>query len=628
MEKIDKNLKALAGWVIACLLPVLMTISANVVADDESVCELEAVDASFKALKKSKDKDKRLVNKKNTTLYQSRLKASGYLTGHVDGLLGPETDHALTLLCRKLELKKLINLEESAEPDTPEAPKSPENDDQPDPTALARQIITGLQETLVDANQQNEIQLDGDDCGCSRDFAAKVYGFYPAWLADGKTRKIDFSLLDRIGVHALLLDSNGQISNPRLWDKDSGSESDIAKFLNNAHRYRVKVDVSYYMSDWLIWNTDQLKQAVNSIATSASQKFRNHRSEEDILAYIGKQLRKFLPFIEDNSAVSVNGINLYFDHYNNRQADVAKPWLKIEEIVNRLNRKLRKNDVQVKINLILGLDWAGIDSADSVTPRGDVKFIDIGLFTNLGNILLGKPISDDDTNPANIDNLFVFLPQKHSSKAKKLIRRTIEDAFSGEERRTVLRKTMPIISTWPQAVGEEYFNKVSNKKPGQFIDDLIYLQDNFAGIGLWPLPLASKAKEEVAPVFVNSRDISSRLEQVYEVGGGSGSLGEKLCNFACPNRWLFRLAFDFLAVMLVIYGLLAIGYCRLREIYQEKFPYFVSYGTVTALIFTVSLVCDPFWQEISNYVLVGIVIALVGGLGVRQVRKSIQPNYP
>jgi hypothetical protein len=99
-----------------------------------------------------------------------------------------------------------------------------------------------------------------------------------------------------------------------------------------------------------------------------------------------------------------------------------------------------------------------------------------------------------------------------------------------------------------------------------------------------------------------------------------------MCELACPNRWLLRIAFDFLAALLVIYALLALWNCRLREFFQRWFWYFFAYGSVTALIFGVSLVCDPFWKEISDYVMLAIVLLLSAFIGMRWL--SSRQNLP
>jgi len=599
---------------------------------------------------------------------QILLKAGGFLTDRADGLLGAETYNALARLCRYLGDKGLLLDASSEDKDPANALLERLTADNAKAAAKVRAVTEGMLQ-----DQTSLISLFAtEDCGCSRDFQAqqvRVYGFLPYWLADGTPQTVDFSTLDHIGFHALRLNKDGNIPVGSLWSQASKSGSHIAKFISTAHRHRVKVDVTFYMSNWMDWKGEdgagKIENAVKAIEKSFNQEFSDTSDDEDVGANLLSLLRKILPFVEDNSTVRADGINIYFDKYEN-SGDARL----LISIVKALAAKIP----DVKFNIMLGLNWAGIYKIKDGDFSGELKGITPELFTNLKPILEDVSETDEDTASetdtksdslvGRVENLFVFLPRntdtlkKNTSKSKKLLRRAIEDAFDGDgkTRRTVLRKIIPILPTSQDAVLPHYFDKAYQGRAGQFVDDLIYLQDNFAGVGLWPLPMTpagddaksddatgdapqdAAAKDEGEKTdgpTIDAEIIGKRIIEEYVKKGGLslvspeiGFFTEKLCEFACPNRWLFRLAFDFLGALLVIYGLLAVGNCRLREIYQQKFRYFAGYGTGTAGIFSVSMVCDPFWQEISNYVLVGIVLALVGFTGYRYVSKSMQPKYP
>jgi hypothetical protein len=558
------------------------------------------------------------------SIIQTQLKAGGYLTDQVDGKLGTQTLHALARLCQYLEAEGQLESVEDGK--------------------LADRLTERLTKTTSEIGQTSKISLTAGDCGCSRDFSALSYGFLPYWLADGRAQAVDFSVLERIGFHGLQLKDGKMVSDSR-WSEGSDSGSYIARMISTAHRHRVKVDVTFYSSDWKIWDPDKVGTAVSAISESISQDFRADSRDVDGSAVLGRLLRKLLPFVEDNSTVRADGINLYFDNYEN-----ASDAPKLREIVETLHKNLQRKRPDAQINIMLGLNWSRIKEASSNGSLDDIKGIDKDLFTALGDILVAKSGSAPDTESDvdMIENVFVFLPLENTSHAKKLLRRVIENAFDGKgaNRRTVLRKTVPIITTLPDAVPADYFNE-----GGQFVEDLIYLQDNFAGVGLWPLPMepqADDAKDEAsqdeatenetaADDLAESRAeaIGARLIDVYGAGLGSGLLDteieifrQKLCDFACPNRWLFRIAFDFLAALLVIYGLLAVWNCKLRKFYQRRSPYFIAYGLVTAMIFGVSLVCDPFWKQRENYVMLVIILLLVAFIGVRYISRARQPRMP
>lgn len=578
--------------------------------DDSADCTIPELEKSFSSLKENEVRS-----------IQELMKAGGYLTDRIDGLLGIETYNALDRLCRYMATNNLLK-------------KAGDEEVLAD---ILRQKLTGedyAQTAKLLQEQTSRISIKAtDDCGCSRDFDAKVYGFLPYWLADGSEQLVDFSVLDRIGFHALQLDQltdDGKIPHKSLWGQNSATS--IAKFIGAAHRHRVKVDITYYSDDWMNWKEEKISQVAEAVRRSASDTFSDTSKGTDIGPNLLDLLRKLLPFVEDRSSVGVDGINLYFDKYEEpRHAS---------RLV-QITRAVAERMPEASINIMLGLDWSA-----SKTAAGEG--IKVELFSKLKSILEIDPDAAENLNDESeantqsarnrvvkIEKLFVFLPRntekdkRVTSRSKKQLRRAIEDAFDGygQARKTVLRKTVPILPTSKSSVVEHYFDKIYEGKTGQFVDDLIYLQDNFAGVGLWPLPLS--------PFNDEATEIGKRLQQVYEVQDGSSllpapieNLAEIMCTFACPNRWLFRLTFDFLVGLLVIYAVLALGKCRLREIYQQKFLYFYGYGLVTALVFTVLVVCDPFLQDISNYVLTGIVLLLAGYLSFRYIRKSMQPKYP
>jgi len=590
-------------------------------------CSVPTIRASFDKAKKSRD----------ITTIQSQLKAGGYLTDQIDGLFGTQTYHALARLCRYLAAEGLLKQQEPVEGAASSARGTT--------SSLADLLIKGLGQTASESGQTSKISIDAGDCGCSRDFSALSYGFLPYWLADGSVQAVDFSVLERIGFHGLQLDKDGKIVNDSRWSEDSYSGSYIARFISTAHRHRVKVDVTFYSSDWKTWDADKVGNAVKAISKSVRQEFRDDSRDDDFRAVMGSLLRKLLPFVEDNSTVRTDGINLYFDNYEN-----ASDAPKLREIVKTLHDNLQRERPDARLNIMLGLNWSRIKEASRNGSLDDIKGIDKELFTALEDILVAKSGSDADpeSDTDMIEHVFVFLPQENTSHAKKLLRRVIENAFDGKgaNRRTVLRKTVPIITTLPDAVPADYFNE-----GGQFVEDLIYLQDNFAGVGLWPLPMEPQdddAKDEASQDEATENEtaaddlaesdaeaIGARLIDIYGAGTGSGLLDaeieffkQKLCKFACPNRWLFRIAFDFLAATLVIYGLLAVWNCKLRKFCQRRSPYFIAYGLVTSMIFGVSLVCDPFWKQRGNVVMLAIILLLVAFIGVRYIGRARQPRMP
>jgi hypothetical protein len=648
----------MAGFLIACFSNAQLALASDaqgdqaegqpggVMASEAEVNKADTeepkpTDCSVETIKDNTNKAKKAhpakYSGKRIETIQTQLKAGGYLTDQIDGKLGTQTYHALARLCQYLAAEGLLEPQEPVEGAAGSARAAT--------SSLADLLIKGLEQTASETGQTSKISIDAGDCGCSREFSALSYGFLPYWLADGSVQSVDFSVLERIGFHGLQLGEDGRIKSDSRWSEGSDSGSYIARFISSAHRHRVKVDVTFYSSDWKSWDADKVGNAVKAISKSIHQEFRDDSRDDDFSAVPERLLRKLLPFVEDNSTVRADGINLYFDNYEN-----ASDAPRLREIVETLHKNLQRKRPDARLNIILGLNWSRIKEASRNGSLDDIKGIDKALFTALEDILVAKSGSDadPDSDTDMIEHMFVYLPQENTSHAKKLLRRVIENAFDGKgaNRRTVLRKTVPIITTLPDAVPADYFNE-----GGQFVEDLIYLQDNFAGVGLWPLPMESQAddaKDEVSPdeatedetaaddlAESHAEAIGARLIDVYGAGTGSGLLDaeievfkQKLCDFACPNRWLFRIAFDFLAVLLVIYGLLAVWNCKLRKFYQRRFPYFIAYGLVTSMIFGVSLACDPFWKQRGNYVMLTIIVLLVAFIAVRYIGRAKRPRMP
>jgi hypothetical protein len=144
---------------------------------------------------------------------------------------------------------------------------------------------------------------------------------------------------------------------------------------------------------------------------------------------------------------------------------------------------------------------------------------------------------------------------------------------------------------------------------------------------------ATKKKKEAPQKDVDT--LRDALKNIYQVGGEFAFLGETIapyansfCEYACPNRWRFYTAIGVLLALAVIYTLLALRYCRLREFYQRRFIYFAGFGFVTAMIITVTLICDPFWKQRAAYVLIAILLLIIAGYGLRRLRRAVRPQMP
>ncbi|MCP4983814.1 MAG: hypothetical protein GY935_25340 [Gammaproteobacteria bacterium] len=629
------------------LLGYLFAGSLSVVAGDEPVCGLAGIDRDFAEYE-------RQAGRQQILKLQRLLRAGGYDPGTIDGLTGKDTDSALQRLCLDFGLDAYLGGAAPAQEDAAPTQQEPapvreetatgEDSDDAEadkpPTELVLLLVrliessaavsekhpgwmtlvrtemfnTWLQQepainllerldtspddwpqlmiALIESfpgrrpppdDKLNEIVLSGGGCGCSRDFSAMVYGFYPHWLAGDKEQVVDFSLLDRIGFFALKLNQKGEIPDRLYWRKRGKKGPGMVGFISKAHKHRVKVDVGFFASDWQRWGDEAVDRAATNIVETVGQKFSNPNTH---------LLRKVLPLVEDISAVSADGVTLYFDRYQSGDSN------QLLAIVEKVIAELEAANGEAELSLMLGRDFRSGEQyqIDEVLLRGLIKLL-----------------PDGPDKRSRIGSILIFLPEP-TTRSKRQLRLTVENSLHGHERKIMLRKIVPIVMLNEDGIDVS-----------QFEDDLIYFQDNFAGVGLWPLDLdqaSEKIEEQLLSSFQVGNDDANYLGELFDRNFPA------VCEFVCPNRWMFRAAFALLATLLVICVSLVLWNCRLREIYQHNFIYFLAIGIAGLLVYVISLVCDPVWEERVDNVVIIILLVIVGGFFWHYLRKQMQPPLP
>jgi hypothetical protein len=699
----------LLNLLFGCLL-LLMAVMPQAAAEEEAPpdCGIPSIISSFKArfpegrIQPPNDEIKNI---------QKQLFAVGYHPGRIDGLLGDDTDKALAQFCLSVRADEIVNRNNQENGDTK-------------PGGLATNIVDLLEKIDFQEGKPKKILLSGGGCGCSREFKdnSLVYGFYPHWLADGDKQVVDFSLFDRIGFYALELNQQGFVKRAMQWPSDPETQPNVAEFISQAHKHKVDVDVSFYASSWQSWEQEQIDRATDIIVETVTRKF-----ESDTAPW----WRKYVPLVANRTTASADGVNLFFDDYAESENGGH-----LVDIVEQLASKLKQEEPDAKLNIMLGLNLAYVDKLQlKVEEQTPGQFVE--QYRTLENEFRKlerqfKALEEIlDADQKTVDYVFVFLAQD-TSRSKKNLRQIIENAFEGAARQTVLRKIVPIVVA--QGLAEQGVEEVRTRKERlvygdgktQFKDDLIYMQNNFTGIGLWHLPLTQSkedsadeiakleiAEKEAAELAAAAKEAAAAakeaadratvatemaknasaddaaamkqaaekalvekkiaeqeagekakaadektaameatkkkkeapqkdvdtlrdaLKNIYQVRGEFAFLGETIapyansfCEYACPNRWRFYTAIGVLLALAVIYTLLALRYCRLREFYQRRFIYFAGFGFVTAMIITVTLICDPFWKQRAAYVLIAILLLIVAGYGLRRLRRAVRPQMP
>lgn len=521
--------------------------------DTLNLCNITTIDSVFKVYEKEKDKE-------HIKSIQRLLNLGGYKPGVIDGLTGTDTDNAFKALCEDFQVNKVKDSEVK-------------DNEAKEPVVTTKNLAKHLVKLL---HEPAPIVLSGGDCGCTGDESTMVYGFYPYLLAQGKPQMLDFSLFDRIGFQGLVLDKDGDIPHLLQWNKEADAGKHAANFINEAHKYRVKVDMTFYATEWQSWTEKTSDRAIKNMVKTATQEFNSND---------GNSLG-WLPLVENTSIARVDGINVHFDNFT-QSANSQR----LIDIVQSLAESLKDKALALNLNIILG-GWPNITKEQ---------------FTQLKEIL----VDDEDT----VDNVFLFLPTDTSSESKKQLRQIIENTFSGAERKKVLRKIVPIIDTRD--------GKLTAPQLAQFNDDLIYLQDNFAGAGLLPLPLKSMDSGDAIGkgLFELDNKVNNSTGAQFEQGTAS------LCQFVCPNRWLFYVAIDVIVLIMGIF-MLATWSCRLRHMGQWRMLPVVALAFLAAFIYILTLACDPAWKGRIDIVVLGFVLVFIASILFRYLRKIQQPPLP
>lgn len=452
------------------------------------------------------------------------------------------------------------------------------------PPEASFQTILEQAKDLKAFDPSKMIEWSGGDCDCLANLSGKtIYGFYPFWLA-GKPQEINFSLLSRIGYYALSFDSKGEMSPLLHWHPQS------ADFLTEAKKYRTKVDVVIYKNDWKEWfhfsEKDQsfiIDKTTTNIVNTVNQKM------PDTLQ---NQVESLVS--SEESTTMGDGVTLYFDQY----PEDAQSVLFFEAFIQTLRKKLKTANPMYQLNLMLPMHAFG---------KGIYSFENLEKFMGDGR----EPEEDE------IDLLLIML-EEPTTDTKKALRLSFEKnkEFKGIRRKHVLRKIVPVIS----AVGHE----PDHYK--QFEDDLIYFEDNFGGVGFWPLPFVEDkdtaiVEKAVSEAFLKKTELDL-MERVI-----SGRTAE-ICAIVCPNRWYFRLAYDLLFVLLLLYGFFALWSSALRAFYLKHMRLFLATGLVAVLIFYGALMCDPYLNDKKDEVTLAFVLTGVFFLIWKNYLKMKEAEYP
>lgn len=461
-----------------------------------------------------------------------------------------------------------------------------------------------LREWLADAAARERVLWAGSpqwsatpDCHCANARARQViYAIAPNWLRPEPPQPMDFSLIHRITPFALPLDQD--LTLPSL-------APDQVAYIDTARRYDTRIDFGIYRRDWRFLATEPAQARELLLKQLVTQVPRHARDLLDSpLTGWKAKARAWLPGFAEVQYAG-DGLTVYFDQLPDRSKDpvLADRFAAFyPRFIRGLGEAMGENrGRRYAINLMLTdrqLAEAGPFAVD--------KLFELLKAVEKPEILNGRIVetNSDYKRGSNVQLRFLVLLSEPSTDSKKKLRSTIEasPALRGGDRRIFLRSVVPLL-VLPQLDTQQYQ------------DDLVYVQDNFDGIGFWPSPLIdSLVKDE-------QREM---LRRVF-VGDPGLGISEAVCGFVCPNRWLLRLLFD----LLILAGLLTWLAFQWNCEWRAKYGRLALLAGIPPVILGAALLeCDPALAGIRNsnaQLLALIAIPVIAALAALLKRKVEKP---
>lgn len=437
------------------------------------------------------------------------------------------------------------------------------------------------------------------DCAAPR-LSQPLYAIYPGWFAQGpQPQEVDFSLINRATFFALPLGDDAAINEVAGWDEAQ------TRFIRTALAHETRMDFGVVRADWKFLATEPAAARdalVQQLTTQAP--VRIHELLDTPLPGLTSKAKAWLPGFGQVQRMG-DGVTVFFD----RLPDAARePLLAARfadfhtRFVKGLAQAMGQNrERHYAINLVM----TDRQIADRNGPFDVGRLFELLKAVEDPDMAEGRIVetSGDYRRNSNVELRFLVLLTEPTTQSKKTLRATIEASpgLFGGDRRIFLRSVVPLLLL-PQASAEQYR------------DDLVYVQDNFGGAGFWPVPLMGQqfnAEQQKA------------LRNTFGPPPGIG-VSDALCGIVCPNRWLFRLAFELLLTGAACWLALQLN-CEWRARYGR---YALLAAIPPVLVGVALLQCDPALERLrqGNAQLIAlIVIPLLAALWALLRRKEEKP---
>ncbi len=441
----------------------------------------------------------------------------------------------------------------------------------------------------------------GCDCVNVRE-RQTLYAIAPTWQPGIDAEPLDYSLIHRLTAFGFSL--------PQLLQRKAtppGEDPDLKQrlaFIETARRHDTRIDLGIYHQDWRFLDDSLPQQRERYVQRLLDDVPHQARLWLDApLPGFAARWKAYLPGFGSVQRLG-DGLTLYFDNTPSDEQSAAfrnfgefYPQF-VKHMADAMGESPQRS---YSLNLLINLEQIKTGGAMSVARLFELlKAVEKPQEVN-GRIV--ETSSDSYQRGSNVVLRFlVFLPEP-SSDSKKQLRRLIEEspALKGADRRIFLRSVVPLL-VLPQ------------RNPQQYEDDVVYVQDNFDGIGFWPAPLIDSQI---------SAEQRHTLRRVF-VTDPPSSLSEAVCGVVCPNRWALRLLLE----LLLLAGLLTWVAFQWNCEWRAKYGRLALLAGIPPVIVGAALLqCDPALAGIRNsnaqlVTLIAIpVIAALAALLKRKVEK-------
>ncbi|MCA8927576.1 MAG: hypothetical protein KDC18_05850 [Alphaproteobacteria bacterium] len=501
------------------------------------------------------------------------------------------------------------------------------------------------------------------DCGCVPwDLLADrdVYGFYPYWTAkagEAAPPAVDLSLFSRVayfGARAEFDPRSGDYTIADWADWDPAQEAPdgdgVAGFIEAVHRHNAKADLALILDQWTAIRTDGAnKTDLAPLTDAVSARLVPPSGFGTAVWNMVNSLGAVNGFLE----APLDGVTLYFPDMadavgTGNRADPVAAAAKVAAIARAVRAALPAGTT---LNIAFALPIGSTEDLRNADTIWSIRKRITLLYMGLSDLIRAQA---DQAAPVD---LVLVLLNRPTTDTKKLLVRGIQDAFAGEVRRNMLRKTVAVIgpgglkdiySDVPVLVDGKRKLQPETMDYGQYDDDLSYFRDNFRGVGFWPMPTAAGADNAAVSALLRQHFWTGDDEAatapaetagaglfgavaaaLAPVGTAVASVIASVAEWVCTHRILVRFIAALLLAGLIVLALLSYFRCAICMGIARKLRIPPIGAAALAGVWALLAIFDPlFAPNVVAWLLALVPLALLYNAAFGYIFRMQRPDDP